>query len=115
MGAEPLRPELPEETKRIEAAGGFVQEGATAMGSGKEYRVNGRLAGRRGSRFRFGIRRACETEGVELIAGPGRLGKGEGQVGKWLVEPRLHDVPCQGDLYYKSNLKLKASQQRLGS
>lgn len=82
VGAEPLRPELPEETKRIEAAGGFVQEGATAMGSGKEYRVNGRLAGGRGSRFRFGIRRACETEGVELIAGPGRLGKGEGQVGK---------------------------------
>lgn len=37
------KPELPEETHRIEAAGGFVQEGATAMGSGKEYRVNGGL------------------------------------------------------------------------
>ncbi|CAE7294469.1 unnamed protein product [Symbiodinium pilosum] len=37
------KPELPEETARIEAAGGFVQEGATAMGSGKEYRVNGGL------------------------------------------------------------------------
>lgn len=40
---EDHKPELVRESARIEAAGGFVQEGATAMGSGKEYRVNGGL------------------------------------------------------------------------
>ncbi|CAJ1355846.1 unnamed protein product [Effrenium voratum] len=40
---EDHKPELLRETARIEAAGGFVQDGATAMGSGKEYRVNGGL------------------------------------------------------------------------